>query len=153
MNCEYIVNSEYRNAAKEVLEIIKNIDKKELNKIPNKFISFLENVASRDYEPNFEKNKELKELDLMDKTKDILTMIYRNYLCDDSEKRIYDEILRKNELEYRKNIQNICNSNNIFEKNQEQDIIKETSLVEYKEEKIYLRILRKIILFFKKHRV
>ena len=54
-----MTNSNMRNAMSEVLEYLKGIKKEDLDKISPKFMNFLEENASKDYNPNFDYIKPL----------------------------------------------------------------------------------------------
>ena len=69
-----MVSIRYANAMKEVLQYLKGIRKEDFDKIPKKFMNFLEENASKEYESDFDFTKPLEELDLMDETKAIITM-------------------------------------------------------------------------------
>ena len=69
----------YSESAVEVLDILDNTNKKDLEKIPKDFIKFLVNIASVDYVSNLDHSKPINEMDLNDKTKELLGYIYINW--------------------------------------------------------------------------
>ena len=64
--------NEYGEAAVEVLDILDNTNKEDVAKIPSSFIKFLVDNASEDYVVNFDHSKPISELNIKEKTKEIL---------------------------------------------------------------------------------
>lgn len=107
----------YANAMKEVLQYLKGIQKEDVDKIPKKFMNFLEENASKEYECQFDFTKPLKELDLLDETKGIITMICYKCWCETEEqKQNFLEKLNENEIEYQKQLKEKYDMENIFTK-------------------------------------
>ena len=59
----------------EVLEYLKGIRQEDIDKIPQKLITFLKENASRNYECKFDHNKPMKEQELLKETKGLITKI------------------------------------------------------------------------------
>ena len=95
-----MANIEYSEAIVEVLEILEYSDDNILKKIPKKLIKFWERNKSKTYKPNLDHNKSIIEMNLKDKTKSILSMIYLNYLCNDAEVKEISSIINHNEEIY-----------------------------------------------------
>ena len=95
-----MANIEYSEAIVEVLEILEYSDDNILEKIPKKLIKFWERNKSKTYKPNLDHNKSIIEMNLKDKTKSILSMIYLNYLCNDAEAKEISSIINHNEEIY-----------------------------------------------------
>ena len=91
-----MVSAEYSEALVEVLEIIENSDETLYKKIPNKLIQFWQKNKSITYKANLDHSKPLNEMKLKEKTKDIITMIYLNYLCDENERNLLINTLKNN---------------------------------------------------------
>lgn len=155
-----MVNIRYANAMAEVLQYLKGIRQEDIDKIPRKFMIFLEENASKDYECQFDYTKPLKELELLDETRGIIGIICLNYWCDTQQQR--NKFLNKineNEIKYQEELKKKYNPDNIF-KNRQQEMMEnnisessidkiETNLIQYKET-IIQRILKKIKKLFKK---
>lgn len=84
------MKKDYAKAFREVLTILDMTRKEERNKIPEEVLSFLEEKASQDYHPKFNEKEELKELELMQETKAILSLLYREYMSGEEDEE--DEI-------------------------------------------------------------
>ena len=68
---------EFSEGITETLDILKHMDKSYTDKIPKKFKDFLEKNKSDSYTPHLDHSKKIKEMNLKEKTKDILaTNIY-----------------------------------------------------------------------------
>ncbi len=119
------------------------------SKISNSFINFIENNKSKNYVSNINPNIPLKEQNIRKETKEMLGIIYRDYLCNKEERiNLLQEEKReltKLEIERREvyNPDNIFKKNNLKENNDEKSIKNESSIVEYKES-IIKRIITKI---------
>ena len=76
---------EYRQALFEVYKILENTDEEIINKIPEKFMKFVKENMDINYKFELEKGKELIKQNLKDETKQIIALIYRDYICDEKE--------------------------------------------------------------------
>lgn len=114
-----MVSERYSNAMAETLHYLKGIRKEDLNKIPNNFMKFLKENASVNYECKFDYNKPLKELNLMDETRGLISMICLNYWCEsEEEKNIFKEHLNENEIKHQENLRKKYDIDNIFRQNE-----------------------------------
>lgn len=153
-------SNEYGEAAVEVLDILDNTNKEDVAKIPSSFIKFLVDNASEDYVVNFDHSKPISELNIKEKTKEILGTIYINWWCDKKDKENYTKQIKELEIKRQEEIREKYNPNKIFEnKNKIQEYTNETkvdtvqnktvTMVEYKEN-ILKKIWNKILSFFNK---
>ena len=76
----------YRNAFKEVDEILRYTDIDLVNKIPKKFIDFLRANMNNDYEFNVQEGLRLNKQKLSEEANNILALIYRDYWSTEEEK-------------------------------------------------------------------
>ena len=126
------------------------------SKISNSFISFIENNKSNNYVSNINPNIPLKEQNIRKETKEMLGIIYRDYLCNEEERinLLQEEKRELTKLETEKreiyNPDNIFKKNNLKENNEEKSIKNQVSIVEYKES-IIKRIITKIKNLFHRH--
>lgn len=149
-----MVSIEYREAIVEVLEILQYSDDCIIEKIPKKLIEFWQKNKSTTYKPNLDHNKSINEMDLKNKTKSIITMIYLNYLCDDEERSNINLILKNNEEKYQQKLRERYNTDNIFKKDNQKLEVEENvvatnnmTMVEYGES-IFKKIINMIKRFF-----
>ena len=153
-------SNEYGEAAVEVLDILDNTNKSDVDKIPSNFIKFLVEIASEDYKVNLDHSKLISEMNLKENTKEILGVIYINWWCDKKDKENYMKQIKELEMKRQAEINEKYNPNKIFEnKNKIQEYTNETkmdtvqnetvTMIEYKES-ILKKIWNKILSFFNK---
>lgn len=147
--------AEYSEAAVEVLDILNHTDKEDVERIPQSFIKFLTDIASKTYKPQLNHEQPVSGLNLRKKTKELLGFIYITWWCDKEErekykKQIHEENIKKEAVKEHYNVDNIFKNK---KENQQHTIIQnesaiETSITEYKKENIFKKFLDKILSFF-----
>ena len=148
-----MANIEYSEVIVEVLEILEYSDDNILEKIPKKLIKFWKRNKSKTYKPNLDHDKSISEMNLKDKTKSILSMIYLNYLCNDEESKKIKSIINHNEEIYQTELVKNYNSQYLEkEQNISNTINKNTkstsiTIIENKE-LIFKKIINRIKRFF-----
>lgn len=141
-----MVSKELSETAVEINEILKNISPEMLNKIPKKFINFMQQIASDTYKFEYDKTKTLENQNIKPKTKGLIALIYKDFLCNKQEKQEYMKYISKVSNDMEKEKREIYNTDNIFKTHKKDEIIQEktlkntTAMVEYKEP-----ILKKLI--------
>lgn len=113
--------NEYSVAITEVLYILKYLPKDMTANIPTNFLNFLNENSIPDYKPDFDLSKGLDNVRLKHKTKILLAIIYRNYICSEQERLDYDKILLQNENEYQIKLKEKYNTDNIFKETKTSD--------------------------------
>ena len=151
-----MVSKELSEAAVELNVILENTSPEIVSKIPKKFIVFLKEIASKNYIFKYDNTKSLEEQDIRPKTKGLLALIYRDFLCDNQEKQEYINrvSLVTEKIEQRKREK--YNPDKIFKnnmkenttKNNNEDISIRMQIVEYKEP-MFKRIINRIFKFFR----
>ena len=149
---------EYKQSLSELNKILHYMDGSYFNKLPEKFIKFVENNMDKDYRPNISENIPISEQEVKKDTKVLLSLLYRNYWCDEEEKERLkqEDIIKK--IKYEKELREKYNPDNIFKDSKKIEVTvenddvenRETALVEYSEMKWYRKIFNKILSFFKK---
>ena len=86
-----MVTKELSEAAVEINSIFENMSIALLSKIPENFRNFFIEIASENYKFEYNKTVSLNEQKLLHKTKRILALIYRDYLCNELEKERYNK--------------------------------------------------------------
>lgn len=139
----------YHKAYKEVIEILKYVPKESVNKIPKTMLETFEKKMDKDYVFNVDINKTFEEQNLLEETKDIFAVIFRDYWATPYQR----ERIKAKEKYDRQKIEeekaNKYNPNNIFKKekskmNTVENVIPNIQMVEYKEN-IFMKILKKFI--------
>ena len=97
------MNNNYRNACKEVIELIDYfLSEDEYNRIPKEFINNLQECANKDYDFKIDKSKDLEEQNISIEAKAIIISIYKQFFSNKKEDELIDNILllnqRKKEL-------------------------------------------------------
>ena len=147
-------NIEYLNSLYQINEIIKYMTPNLKARIPKKFISYFENNKSKDYNWKIDEALPLEKQNLLPTTKEILTVLYKDYICDDIERVELEKTLSNNEIKYQEELREKYNPDNIF-KNKAKEVVdtitknENTSVVSYKES-FFSKIISKIKLFFHK---
>lgn len=143
----------------EVDEILSFMEDVYIDKIPKKLRELFKNERLEDYKPNIDPKIHLDEQKLQKKTFSILAMLNLNYWCEDKKEKqdliaIYAENDRKKEEELREkyNPDNLFKKKETEQKNEEprKNTAENTALVEYKEEKFFNKLIKKIMSFFKR---
>lgn len=147
-------NIEYSNALYQINEIIKYITPNLKARIPKKFISYFENNGSKDYNWKIDESIPLEKQNLLPTTKEILTLLYKDYICDDIERAELEKTLSDNEIKYQEQLREKYNPDNIFNDNTKEvvDTVREnenTPTVTHKET-FFSKIINKIKLIFYK---
>ncbi len=145
-------NIEYSNSLYQINEIIKYMAPNLKARIPKKFISYFENNKSKDYDWKIDKAIPLKEQSLLPTTKEILTVLYKDYICDDIERVELEKTLNNNEIKYQEELREKYNPENIFNDKTKKVVNtitenENTSVVTYKES-FFSKIISKIKLVF-----
>lgn len=112
-----MVSIEFREAATEVLEILDNTNKEDVEKIPKQFVDFLTQVSSKNYKPIIDYSKPIEEMNLKKKTIDILAVICSKYWCIGFDKFEFINMLESNEKIQLKNLAENYYTGTIFNGN------------------------------------
>ena len=143
-----MVTKELSEVAVEINSIFENMSIDLLNKIPQNFKEFFNKIASKDYKFEYDKTISLNEQRLLPKTKGILALIYRDYLCDEIEKENYNKEYNRVLMLKERQKQEKYNSNYIFKnkKNEIKDDYSNINLlpIEYKKISLFKKIFEKL---------
>ena len=141
-------------ALSEVYDILNHFEPDMYKKIPQEFISYVEQNKDNNYITRIDFSKSINEQNILQETKVILSIIYRDFICDKKLKEKLEQY-DYNILETKKRIK--YNPKDLFKnrKNQTEEILisqiqdTTTTMIEYKENIItkLKKIIRKI--FFK----
>lgn len=149
-----MITEEYKNALVEVLEIINCLEDSEKKKIPDEIIKFYEENKSTTYKPNINLDDDISNINLMNKTSEIIAGLYIDYLCnDETEKQNYINQLKQIEQKVETEKREIYNPDSIFKDRTQviqKPISEDQSMVVAKKQNIFSKILDKIKKLFKK---
>lgn len=147
---------EIRDVAKETIELLNYFDSKFISKISTKFLHFLEELAqSSTINVTIDKKKKLKDQNVSEECKSLISLIYYDYIANEEEKKKIEKIWSDNELVYQQKLRERYNPNDIFKKKRQnyEEIIEkeELQLIEYKKESFWSKLLNGIKSFFKEY--
>ena len=143
-----------KKAYVEILEILKRVDKKLVDKIPQKLIDFFNKNKDEEYYFKYDDTKRLKEQKLNSITLDLLGMLDLNYWCEiEDEKQKLIKKYSVNEKSYQEELRKKYNPDNIFQKRNvdTMPVDEHMQMVEYKEPAWYKKIFEKILSIFKRN--
>lgn len=112
-----MIDTNYAKAYAEIDVIIENILTDFITLIPQQFINFIKDNKQKDHILELDKLKPLHEQSMMDETKAILTIIYRDFLCSQEEKDEINAILLENDNKYNSKLEVKYEFDNIFNNN------------------------------------
>lgn len=149
------MNTNYTKAYKEVIEILKQISDNDRGKIPNEIYQALEDKMDKNHVFKFDRYKNFEEQELLQETKAILAIFYRDYWATPE---IKAKILAKqtNELIKIEQEKNLKNNLVVFKNKTEKSKIAteepKLEMVIYQEEKWYDKFIIYIKNIFSKKR-
>ncbi len=143
----------YREAFVEISEIFKLMPNIMLDKIPNKFKQIIENEKSTTYTSNIK--EPLEQCILKEETIIVLSLIYRDFLCDKEEKARFRYRDAQKIKEVEDKLREKYNSDNIFKNRNNNSVEKNVNTVEETsitviEKKWYKKLFSIIKKLFKK---
>ena len=147
-----MVTKELSEAAVEFNRILEYTSEDLKNKIPKKFLDFLQSIQSETYKFEYDKTKKLDEQKLKPKTRGLIALVYQDYICNDTEKEEYIQKSQKLIKQIEESKREKYNPNDIFKDKKienDKDTTNTVEIVEYKES-IIKRIIRKIKNIFTK---
>lgn len=139
----------YREAFAEVLEVLKNSNQRILEKIPERFIAFLNENKDNNYIVKIDFTDANWDDTIKRETQAILALIYRDYIVSKEERTrlLAEEKEEQNRIE--NELREKYNPDDLFKKHiedknvTENNIQSEVTLVEYKES-IFKKFINKI---------
>lgn len=151
-----MITKEYAEAYAEIDEIIGYLPEEYINKIPFKLREFYKKAKDKEYISKIDPYKTLDNQDMKPKTKTLLTIIYREYWCNEEERTKLDKILIENDKKHEAELREKYNPDNLFKKHEiKENIINENiknnniHMVEYKEN-FYTKFMNWIKRLFKR---
>ena len=147
-----MVTKELSEAAVEFNRILEYTSEDLKNKIPKKFLDFLQSIQSETYKFEYDKTKKLDEQKLKPKTRGLIALVYQDYICNDTEKEEYIQKSQKIIQQIEENKREKYNPNDIFKDKKidnDKDTTNAVEIVEYKES-VIKRIINKIKNIFTK---
>ncbi len=151
------MNNQYAEALTEVDMILRVMPKDITERIPLSFYNFISNNKSNTFQTHAIDDIFIQEDKLKNETKDILSLIYTAYLCDEAKRnelkqRDYIELQQYNtELNNKYSIENLFKKEKDHLDNNINANIEETSIIIIDNEKWYIKLFNKIKKLFSKN--
>lgn len=127
-----MLDLEYGNAYKEVLEILKHISQEDYDKIPEEKVAFFERNSNKNYAFKYDINKTLDEQNVSKKAKIIIAILFRDYWATDEQrekikvKEQHDRQIKEQEIQNKNNLDNNLKNENITSDNNKITLYKKT---------------------------
>lgn len=149
-------DEKYSEAAVEVLDILNHTVREDVELIPQSFIKFLIDIASKSYKPQLNHEQPINGMNLKKETRELLGFIYITWWCDKEEREKYKNLIHEGNIK-KEEIRELYDVNDFFKNKKEteqvinkpEEISQEKSITEYKKENIFKKFINKILKFFK----
>ena len=136
-------SQEINDIAKETIYVLKNFNPTFTSKISKRILKDLEELAKTSKkEVEIDKTKSLKDQNILPETKDMIALLYYNYIALPEEKKEIIQKWNENEARYQERLRRKYNLDNVFKKENTKEN-NNTSMIEYKKN-IFQRIFEKI---------
>lgn len=138
----------------ETYDIICHLDKNLYNKIPKNFLELIKKNVEPDYKVNIDYSKSINNQNLQRDTRVLLSLIYRDYLCNQEEK---DKLIQNDKIQLNNEKEQQHSFNNLFKDNVEKTEIEkkelyntETQIIKYRKSSFFTNVINKLKAFFYK---
>ena len=136
-------SQEINDIAKETIYVLKNFNPTFTSKISKRILKDLEELAKTSKkEVKIDKTKSLKDQNILQVTKDMIALLYYNYIALPEEKKEIIQKWNENEARYQERLRRKYNLDNVFKKENTKEN-NNTSMIEDKKN-IFQRIFEKI---------
>ncbi len=139
------MNIKTKEIYSEVYQVLNLLGNEYIDKLPNRLFNLLKEKRNVNYNPQYTEDIPLNKQNIKKESIAIIALIHLNYWCED-EKEKYElkQILKNNENKYQQELRNKYNPEDIFKKNNPENIVEnQTSIIEYKEP-LYKKFINKI---------
>lgn len=131
----------------EVFTILSLFNDELIDKIPSSVLIKIGNLSlGSKYNFYIDKNKSLKDQNISEDSKDLLALIYYNYIASEDEKKELLKLWNKNEKIYQEQFKKENNFDDLFKNNRKDFSISnnlttsKVSMIEYKKETLFSKI-------------
>lgn len=124
---------ETNDIAKEILCLLSCFDKTFTSKIPEKVLNELRKLAEKSNRiVNIDRRKSLKEQNILLGTKDMIALLYYNYIASEEEKKKIIKVWNENENIYQEELRKKYNIDEKLRKTNNTKQVVNTAMTEYK---------------------
>lgn len=118
--------TEYSEAAVEVLDILNHTEKEDVAKIPQSFIKFLTDISNKNHKARFNHEQPITGLNLRKQTKELLGFIYITWWANNEERQKYKKQIQNENIKTEEFVDSY-NVNDIFKIKKEEKIRRNSS--------------------------
>lgn len=139
------MNIKTKKIYSEVYQVLKLLGNEYIDKLPNSLFNMLKEKRNISYTPQYIEDIPLNKQNIKKETLAIIALLHLNYWCENEKEKIeLKQILKNNEDKYQQELRNKYNTENIFKKHKQENIVKDqVSMIEYKEP-LFKRFISKI---------
>lgn len=143
------MDDNYKKAYTEVVEVLKYVPNEEVKKIPQEIIQALNEFSDKNYEYKIDKSVPFENQILLDETKSILAVLFRDYWATDYQREqiLISEKIEENKLN--EELSKKYNPDDLFKNRKKNNLVSSSEMIVY-EEKWYKKFLKYIKSFFRK---
>lgn len=143
----------------EVYCILNMLGENYIKRLPNSLYKIIRDSKSSTYNPQYSKEKSLNEQNIKRESLSMIALFHLNYWCNSNEeKEQLKQLFKNNEEKHQAEMREKYNPDNLFKNKNNNDVSTDKivepqniSMVEYRKQGIFKRILDKITRFFKKN--
>ena len=141
------MDNNYKKAYTEVLEVFKYVPDEEIKKIPQEIIQALNKFSDKNYEYKINKSVPFENQILLDETKAILAVLFRDYWATDYQR---EQILISEKIEENKLNEELTKKyspDNLFKNRKKNNLVSSSEMIVYEEKwyKKFLKFIKKIL--------
>ena len=152
-----MIDDVYKNAFKEVYDILGNTENELLEKIPIKFMDFIKDNMNVNFKSNIRFDEPIDKQQLLTETEAILSLIYRSYWATEAEKQEFAMRDQENFFEIEKKKKNEYQGKDIYQIFEERKNINkitiDNNLLVIEKENFIKRFFNKILGLFRKRNI
>ena len=139
------MNIKTKEIYSEVYQVLNLLGNEYINKLPNSLLNMLKEKRNINYNPQYIEDIPLNKQNIRKETLAIIALLHLNYWCDNEKEKLeLKQILKNHEDKYQQELRNKYNSEDIFKKHIQENIVKnQVSMIEYKEP-LFKRFISKI---------
>lgn len=136
------ITKEHKMAYTEVVEVLKYVPKKDINKIPKDILKYYMDNMDTTYNFKIDDNKQFEQQNLSEKAKIVLAILFRDYWATKEQKEKIKEQEKRDlyKLELEKQEKYKCD--NIFKARKIEESEETKTLLEYKKETWYNKFIQ-----------
>ena len=132
---------EYENCLVELDEVLSYLSKENLQKIPEEIRNVIKSKKNKEYMWKYDESKPLNEQKLSRKTIAMLSYLNMEYLLNEEQKKVMEEIHKLNQQKFENEQSKKYNTDDLFKNTKSNTLQTESTLMEVKKQKWYKKIL------------